>query len=219
MVSFLFYFFNAKSSDFTYFSTLLTLTTYYPFLSVLSLSFLDLLHAFYEWNHKYKHLSELEFTISWEKKKEAIKYKWTMIMAYLAALSPFLVMWWFSYGKELIGVGALGYTIFAAILTFQKIYLYDGPAHKGLQVMHVPRLAIKVSPLDDTSFVISTLYTICYLISAEESTGKKAIIANYSNQPKYSHIAWRLVENLSPTEADQLRDYLVFSSERRKKKN
>lgn len=80
MVSFSYYYFNARSSHLIYLSTLLTLTTYHPFSSVLILSSLDFALGFLEWNKYYKQATALEFTIAWELKKESPHYKWYAII-------------------------------------------------------------------------------------------------------------------------------------------
>lgn len=75
MVNFLFYYSNSRASHIIYLATLLTLTTYYPFSSVLFLTFLDGVLGYLEWDKYYKQLSELEFVIAWELKKESPQYK------------------------------------------------------------------------------------------------------------------------------------------------
>jgi hypothetical protein len=75
MVNFLFYYSNARASHIIYLATLLTLTTYYPFSSVFLLTLLDGILGYVEWKNEFKHLSVLEFVITWELRKESYNYK------------------------------------------------------------------------------------------------------------------------------------------------
>jgi hypothetical protein len=81
-----------------------------------------------------------------------------------------------------------------------------------------PKIHLAISTTDRTDFVLSNLYTISYLTYEEEKEGaapQKSAIA-YADNPKYTHLAWRLVKHLHPTEIQQLRNYLLFSDEKAK---
>jgi len=217
MVGFLYYYYNAHTANLIYLSTLLTLTSYYPITSVLSLSLLDLLQAAFEWHSSFKNQNALEFTISWEHRRESTQYKIIMILVYAAVLCPYLVLWLFSATLEntCIGISNLIYVLLMVAITFQRIIGYDGPVHKGLKSHKAPKtVVITPTPFDNTDYVLSSLYTILYLIKEEEQHGNDLFsIQSYAQNPKYTHLPWRLIKHLSSFDVKLLRDYLIFPDE------
>lgn len=88
---------------------------------------------------------------------------------------------------------------------------------------NAPKIHLAISATDRTDFVLSNLYTIAYLTYEQEKVGEEnnensvnfKSAAAYADNPKYTHLAWRLVKHLHPTEIRQLRNYLLFSDEKK----
>jgi hypothetical protein len=97
-----------------------------------------------------------------------------------------------------------------------------------------PKVNLSVGYTDRTEFILSTLYTITYLTYEEEKgtsffgpslltffflcfvleghVEKRA--REFAGDTKYTHLAWRLVNDLDHDEIKQLQNYLLFGDEK-----
>eukprot|EP01112_Ceratiomyxa_fruticulosa_P002289 TRINITY_DN1240_c0_g1_i1.p1 TRINITY_DN1240_c0_g1~~TRINITY_DN1240_c0_g1_i1.p1 ORF type:complete len:231 (-),score=37.22 TRINITY_DN1240_c0_g1_i1:123-764(-) len=213
MVSFLYFFYNFYYNVLIYLLYLLPLASmdYLTAVTVL-LALILVAHTFYVFKD-IKNQDDLQFSIYFEKLRESKHYKLYHLAVYIALFLVFSGLGISSYGKDCIGLTSFISVISITIINFNKLWTYDGPAHKSLSP-RVPKLNVTISPFDSTDFVLSTLYTIVYLLKEENVKGSNFPgVRKYSQDPKYSHIAWRIVENLKGDELDILSNYLLMKND------